>query len=220
MSISHVEDVLSEVLTKVDDRIVKISSAGWIIALSKCLMVIGFLSSCDSEVSHIVLPTLLTNLKVSVSMNLRNVLSWDSTLSVKTVSVLRDDMLEISLVHELKHGHVALSWSCLSHSYCEISIVLSLLLLELSLFEGFLNIGCLFPASWSSWKHSVSSRPIIWDTSSCRDSGTSERHKVLGGQDHISKLLDFSVEFFWRIEVLLLSFLGFDSCICHCYYFM
>lgn len=93
MVIALIKNPVLQVLTKVDDGILKVSFASWVVTLSTSLMILDFLGISHSEVSHVVGATLLTYFEICISVYLTNIFSWNSTLSVETINVLGNDML-------------------------------------------------------------------------------------------------------------------------------
>ena len=147
-------------------------------------------------------------------MKLRNLISWNSTLSVESIDVLRDDMLQVSLVHELNESHVTLGGLSLNESNAKLSLC-SWLVLKCAISSRLLNVGELFPAACSGWENSVGSRPVVWDTSSCGKTCTSEGTEVLRLENPTSEFLSFFLKFEFGIEIFLLFFFGFQSGISH-----
>ena len=85
---SSVKECLIEVLAEVDDAILKVAPTFRIIALSSSFMLRSPLGTSTAEVSHILSSTSFTLFFIGVSVYLSDVISWDTTLSVKSVNVL------------------------------------------------------------------------------------------------------------------------------------
>lgn len=129
----------------------KITSTIQIITLSGCFVIMDFLCSSHSEVSHVILVTLLTNLQISVSVHLSNSFRRYSTFSVQTINILGNNVLEVAFIHKFNQSHMTSSWSSIRYLGFEILIIIALTWGKFSSLKCFLNICCLFPASWTSW---------------------------------------------------------------------
>jgi len=103
MSETHVENVFSEVFIEVDDGVLEVTSAHWVVALSTSLVLVNLLGISSSEVSHVLLSTLHALFFIGVTMYLRNLVRWNSRFPVKAVGILRDDVLKVALIHKLNH---------------------------------------------------------------------------------------------------------------------
>ena len=101
-------NVLIQLLTKVDDRVLERTITAWGVAVSSSEMVFGSLGITDSVISHMLASTLGANFKVRVSMELRHHLRWNSTLAMKPIDILTDDVLEVLSLHEFDECHVSL----------------------------------------------------------------------------------------------------------------
>ena len=101
-------NVLIQLLTKVDDRILERTIAAWGVAVSSSEVVFGSLGVADSVIPHVFASTLGANFKVSVSMKLRHHLRGNSTLAMKAINILTDDVLEVLSLHEFNKRHVGL----------------------------------------------------------------------------------------------------------------
>jgi len=123
MSVSCIQMVLVEVLTEVDNGVLELASASSIITLSSSLVFLASTSNSNCIISKVVATALHALLFISVAVYLSDFVSWDSTLSMEAVGVLRDDVLEEAFVHQLDHGHVSLGWVSLSHVSLNCSLV-------------------------------------------------------------------------------------------------
>ena len=208
MSVSGVKDVLVKVLTEIDDGILEVASASWIIALSSGLVLLDSTSNSNSKISEEVATTLHAHLLISVAVHLADFISWDATLSMEAISVLRDDMLEVALVHKLDHRHVSFGWV----SLCHVSLHGSLILwCSLTCLLSLVSLCSNFPLSGTDWVDSIIGRSEVSNSSSGRKTSSCESNKVLRCEDHLSQHLDFLVELLWRVEVLSLVFGVLDS---------
>lgn len=88
MSETHVENVFSEVFVEVDDGVLEVASAYWVVALSTGLVLVSLLGISNSEVSHVLLSALHALFFIGVTMYLRNLVSWNSRFSVEAVGIL------------------------------------------------------------------------------------------------------------------------------------
>ena len=194
--VAQLKDGVVEVLIEVDDCILKMSIATWVLTHASSPVLVSTLSIANSGVSHVLTATFLTNLQVCVSVKFGDVLCGDSTLSVQAVNVLAHDVLEVVFLSELDEGHVRLGWVGLLNrcpynlivcgflgSTCSNSCSSCFLLffLKLSLVREAL------PGAWASLKDCVETGTVIGDSTCCADSGTCECHKVLGSQDHLGE---------------------------------
>jgi len=201
MSVSCIQMVFVEVLTEVDNGVLELASASSIITLSSSLVFLASTSNSNCIISKVVATALHALLFISVAVYLSDFVSWDSTLSMEAVGVLRDDVLEEAFVHQLDHGHVSLGWVSLSHVSLNCSHVF---------WRGFTSLLSLvvlcfnFPLARADWVHSIVRRSEISNSSSGRKTCSSEGDKVLGGENHLSQVLDLFVENFRRVEVLSL----------------
>ena len=101
-------DVVIQILSKIDDSVFQCSIAAWRITESASLVVFTSLSIAHSKVSHVLSTTFRTHFEVCVPVKLRHILCWDATLTVETVNVLADYVLEMLLLHQLNEAHVRL----------------------------------------------------------------------------------------------------------------
>ena len=88
MSETHVENVFSEVFVEVDDGVLEVASAYWVVALSTGLVLVSLLGISNSEVSHVLLSALHALFFIGVTMYLRNLVGWNSRFSVEAVGIL------------------------------------------------------------------------------------------------------------------------------------
>ena len=88
MSETHVENVFSEVFVEVDDGVLEVASAYWVVALSTSLVLVNLLGISSSEVSHVLLSALHALFFIGVTMYLRNLVGWNSRLSMEAIGIL------------------------------------------------------------------------------------------------------------------------------------
>ena len=108
--VAQLKDGSVEVLIEVDDCILKMSIATWVLTHASSPVLVSTLSIANSGVSHVLTAAFLTNFQVCVSVEFSDVLGGDSTLSVQAVNVLAHDVLEVVFLSELDEGHVRLGW--------------------------------------------------------------------------------------------------------------
>ena len=224
VGVAQLKDGWVQVLVEVDDSVLKMSIATWVLAHASSPVLVSTLSIANSGISHVLTATFLTNFQVCVSMKFSDVLCGDSTLPVQSVNVLAHDELEVVFLSELDEGHVRLRWVGLLNrcSYnlvscgflgstcsCSSSSCFLLLFFKLSLVREAL------PGAWASLQDCVETGAVIGDTTCCADSGTCECHKVRGSQDHLGEEGHLLIQYFRSIEILLLLFLCLVCCICH-----
>ena len=62
-------------------------------------MIMNFLGISHSEVTHILLAALYTNFKIGVAVDFAEFFWGNSTLSMKAINILANDMLQMFLFH-------------------------------------------------------------------------------------------------------------------------
>lgn len=101
-----IQDAPNEILTKVDDCVLKLALAAWSVANAASLMLFGLLGSANLVVAHVFSPTLDAELEIGVTVEVSQLISMDATLAMETINVLADDSLEDTTILKLYHGHV------------------------------------------------------------------------------------------------------------------
>ena len=217
------EDSIIQLLAKVDDCVLEMAIAAWALAHATRAVLFSLLGVAYTMVTHVLAATFLANFEVRVSVQLRNAGGRNATLTMKTIDVLTDDMLEMVLLHQFNHGHMRNRWVCFLNcslnsslvsrhlSSCTTSGCSSLLLFSILLF-----IGCSLPAAWARLKNGVISRAVVGNTAGGGDASASEHRHVLRREDHLGEHGDLLVEDGRLIEVLLLLFFSLMSSVCHC----
>lgn len=78
--------------TKVDDRVLELTSATWSVTNAPCLVLFSFGCCSNAEVSHVVSIASHTDLQVRVAMNLSDIFGRDACLAVQTINVLAHNL--------------------------------------------------------------------------------------------------------------------------------
>ena len=99
MLFSHHEWNIWQALAKVDNRILKLSRASWVVTFAAGQVVMHLLCSANPMIAHVLLLTRYTNFQVCVSMQLCKILRRDSALSVEAINVLTYNELKMITLH-------------------------------------------------------------------------------------------------------------------------
>ena len=176
---TFVQDLFLEVLPKVNDRVLKLSTTAWSVANATSQMI--FSASPSSIVSHMLSITLHTHLKIGVAMQLCQMFGFYATLTVQTINILTDNTFENSTVLQLNKRHVRRRGprhldSRIEGHFVRVRQGLASLfhLLFILLLEG-----GLLPAAWARFQYRAIARAIVWNTRGCRDTSAREHsHKL------------------------------------------
>ena len=103
---AFLQNLSLEILTEVDHRILKITTAAW--SVTNSASQVSFRFNIGLVVAHVLSVTLNAEFKVCVPVELCHDISVDSTLTVKAINVLADDALEDVAILELNQRHVRL----------------------------------------------------------------------------------------------------------------
>ena len=141
--------------------------------------------SPDPEVPHVSLVALIAELKLSVSVKFPEVLGWNARFSVKTVDILRDDSLHDASPAHFYKRHVSLSWESLLNSHVE-PVLSNWFVLQLSSLSCLGNVSHFLPAARSGLNDGVSTRSVVWNTCSSRETSTGEGVESLTLEDEVS----------------------------------
>lgn len=98
---------LRNLLTKVDNLILKLSSAFWLIALPPCKVLSRNILGPSSEVSQIASVAGLALLQVCVPMHLSEVIDFNPRLKMQPIGILAHDMFEQSFLLHRENSHVS-----------------------------------------------------------------------------------------------------------------
>ena len=86
------DNILIELLIKVDNGIIQLAIALLVFAHAGRFVMVVFLLLADAKVPHVVLAAFAALLQVCVSMKLEDFSTWDATLAVEAIDVLRNDV--------------------------------------------------------------------------------------------------------------------------------
>lgn len=180
-----VQDILVELLAKVDNGVNHVASAIRVVTLATSLVRMDFLGDSNSEITHVLFATLLADFKISISVDLTQAVRVNSTLSVETIDILRDYVLEVTSFHQLNETHMSQRGLGLGNLSLNAScgLLLSAFIQSIIL----LLICSCFPTSRTSRHDGVVTRTVIRDTTSGRNTSTCENGHVLGHNDHLGQ---------------------------------
>ena len=167
----------------------------------------------DLEVTHVVFTTFFADFEIDISVQLIYFVGGDTTLAMQAIDILRDDFLKDVSIHEVLQGHVCLGWEGLLNRHVDVR--LHWRLVQLALLFGFLNIGGLLPAPWTSLNNGVGTGPVVRNASSGAQTSASKCHHILRVLDQFNKHVDLFFEYIWLIEELHLFLVGLKCGMCH-----
>jgi hypothetical protein len=196
---------------EVDDRIVQLAIAAFVVAKAASVVVMDPLCGAHYKVTHIVLAALAAELELSIAVQLGDLVHWDARLAVQTVNILRNNVLELVAIQELGKSHVARGRDRILHS---VPAQLGRSDHLVSLLFGLLNVGQLGPATRTGWQDSLGAGAVVGNAGRGGNSCAGECDCVVRLEDHLSEASDFLVEFLFGIEELFL-FLVIESGISH-----
>ena len=84
------DNIWIQLLSKIDNAVIQLPIAFFVIAHATCLVVLGFLCISHPEVAHVILFTRLTHFQVRVAVDFVYFISWNATLTMQAIDVLRD----------------------------------------------------------------------------------------------------------------------------------
>jgi hypothetical protein len=103
---SRVEDDLVKILLEVYYCVLKHSSASWVITPSSRFVIENSFRIAHTEVTHVAQTAFHALLQISVSMKFRDIFHRNATLSMQAIDILRDYVLEVTMIHHLDQSHV------------------------------------------------------------------------------------------------------------------
>ena len=182
--------------TKIYNRIIQRTSTNLIVTQPPSIVDIEFILIVSrSVIAHVLFPTFLANLHVSISMKFSNLVNWYPRLQMQSIYILTDKIFHFICLNHLGDEHVGWRWESFDgfDSYVLRGVVYVL-------FKRQVFCRLILPSTWSCIQDSVFSWSVIRDTCWCANTRACKSYTVFRTSYEFSNLIDLLSQNIWRIK--------------------